>query len=159
MSLAGCLLDKISDGPIFSFSERHPARSDLIVLVAHNDDPTGELSSYCPVKLLGILLIVQHFLDQMFVFFPDEPKIGIKTVKNFCQRMQEENISRAIIVVQMGMTPSAKQALTDMAPKYILEQFLESELLINITEHEVREIFYGKFSPISMILLEYINSF
>ena len=76
-------------------------------------------------------------LDQMFVFFPDEPKIGIKTVKNYCQRMQEENISRAIIVVQIGMTPSAKQALTDMAPKYILEQFLESELLINITEHEV----------------------
>ena len=73
----------------------------------------------------------------MFVFFPDEPKIGIKTVKNYCQRMQEENISRAIIVVQIGMTPSAKQALTDMAPKYILEQFLESELLINITEHEV----------------------
>ena len=51
--------------------------------------------------------------------------------------MQEENISRAIIVVQQGMTPSAKQALTDMAPKYILEQFSESELLINITEHEV----------------------
>ena len=24
-----------------------------------------------------------------------------------------------------------------MAPKYILEQFLESELLINITEHEL----------------------
>lgn len=96
-------------------SEKKPARSDLIVLVAHNDDPT----------------------DQMFVFFPDEPKIGIKTVKNYCQRMQEENISRAIIVVQQGMTPSAKQALTDMAPKYILEQFSESELLINITEHEV----------------------
>ncbi|XP_015792293.1 DNA-directed RNA polymerases I, II, and III subunit RPABC1 [Tetranychus urticae] len=96
-------------------SERHPSRSDLIVLVAHNDDPT----------------------DQMFVFFPDEPKIGIKTVKNYCQRMQEENISRALIVVQMGMTPSAKQALVDMAPKYILEQFLESELLINITEHEL----------------------
>lgn len=29
------------------------------------------------------------------------------------------------------------QALVDMAPKYILEQFLESELLINITEHEL----------------------
>lgn len=36
-----------------------------------------------------------------------------------------------------GMTPSAKQSLVDMAPKYILEQFLESELLINITEHEL----------------------
>ncbi|BES95901.1 unnamed protein product [Nesidiocoris tenuis] len=96
-------------------SEKRPARSDLIVLVAHNDDPT----------------------DQMFVFFPDEPKIGIKTIKTYCQRMQEENIHRAIIVVQLGMTPSAKQSLVDMAPKYILEQFLESELLINITEHEL----------------------
>merc|ERR1712002_238014 len=96
-------------------SERHPARSDLIVLVAHNDDPT----------------------DQMFVFFPDEPKVGVRTIKTYCTRMQEENIQRAIIVVQAGMSPPAKQALVDMAPKYILEQFLESELLINITEHEL----------------------
>ncbi|VVC27903.1 DNA-directed RNA polymerase RPB5 subunit, eukaryote/virus,RNA polymerase, subunit H/Rpb5, conserved [Cinara cedri] len=96
-------------------SEKRPSRSDLIVLVAHNDDPT----------------------DQMFVFFPEEPKIGIKTIKTYCQRMQEETITRAIIVVQQGMTPSAKQSLVDMAPKYILEQFLESELLINITEHEL----------------------
>jgi DNA-directed RNA polymerase I, II, and III subunit RPABC1 len=51
--------------------------------------------------------------------------------------MQDENISRAIIVVQQGMTPSAKQALVDMAPKYILEQFMEAELMINITEHEL----------------------
>ena len=48
----------------------------------------------------------------MFVFFPDEPKIGIKTIKTYCQRMQEENITRAIIVVQQGMTPSAKQVLS-----------------------------------------------
>ncbi|GAB6028878.1 DNA-directed RNA polymerases I, II, and III subunit RPABC1 [Chamberlinius hualienensis] len=96
-------------------SERQPSRNELTILVAHNDDPT----------------------DQMFVFFPEEAKIGIKTIKTYCQRMQEENISRAIIVVQQGMTPSAKQSLVDMAPKYILEQFLESELLINITEHEL----------------------
>lgn len=94
-------------------SERHPSRSDLIVLVAHNDDPT----------------------DQMFIFFPEEPKVGIKTIKTYCHRMQEENISCAIIIVQTGMTPSAKQSLTDMAPKYILEQFLEAELKVNITEH------------------------
>lgn len=64
----------------FYFSEKRPARSDLIVLVAHNDDPT----------------------DQMFVFFPDEPKIGIKTIKTYCTRMQEENIHRACVVVQGG---------------------------------------------------------
>ncbi|RMX58366.1 hypothetical protein pdam_00012523 [Pocillopora damicornis] len=90
----------------------------------------------------------------------------------YCNRMQEENINRAIIVVQMGMTPSAKQvrklesvmtaahypelpyqfkvyivyqhitilfskALVDLAPKYILEQFMEAELMVNITEHEL----------------------
>jgi DNA-directed RNA polymerase I, II, and III subunit RPABC1 len=38
--------------------------------------------------------------------------------------MQEENIHRAIIVVQNSMTPSAKQSLMDMAPKYILEQVM-----------------------------------
>ncbi len=96
-------------------SEKMPARNDLIILVAHNDDPT----------------------DQMFVFFPEEIKIGIKTIRSYCKRMQEENITRAIIVVQQGMTPSAKQSLVDMAPKYILEQFLESELLVNLTEHEL----------------------
>lgn len=65
---------------ILNFSEKRPARGDLIVLVAHNDDPT----------------------DQMFVFFPDEAKIGIKTIKTYCTRMQEENIHRAIVVVQAG---------------------------------------------------------
>ncbi|VDK82871.1 unnamed protein product [Onchocerca ochengi] len=54
-----------------------------------------------------------------------------------CQQMQEQAITRAIIVVQTGMTPSAKQAIADMAPKYTLEQFLEAELMVNITEHEL----------------------
>lgn len=96
-------------------NQRRPNRSDLIILVAHNDDPT----------------------DQLFVFFPEEPKVGIKTIKTYCQRMQQENITRAIIIVQLGMTPSAKQSLVDLAPKYIMEQFMESELLVNITEHQL----------------------
>lgn len=96
-------------------SENKPARSDLTVLCAHNDNAT----------------------DRMFVFFPEEPKIGINTIKSFCTRMQDEGISRAIIIVQQGMTPSAKQAMKNVAPEFILEDFLESEMLINITEHEL----------------------
>lgn len=45
----------------------------------------------------------------------EEPKVGIKTIKMYCQRMQEENITRALIVVQQGMTPSAKQVCGDRA--------------------------------------------
>ena len=43
---------------IFFQGEKQPARSELIILVAHNDDPT----------------------DQMFVFFPDDAKIGMKII-------------------------------------------------------------------------------
>ncbi|VEN46928.1 unnamed protein product [Callosobruchus maculatus] len=56
-------------------SEKRPSRSDLIVLVTHNDDPT----------------------DQMFVFFPDELKIGIRTIKTYCSHMQDENIHSNVI--------------------------------------------------------------
>ncbi|KAI6184308.1 RPB5-like protein [Aphelenchoides bicaudatus] len=96
-------------------SEGRPNRTELTILVAHNDDPT----------------------DQMFIFFPDDAKIGIKNVKAFCHQMQEQNVTRAIIVVQTGLTPSARQAISDMAPKYILEVFYEAELMVNITEHEL----------------------
>lgn len=78
----------------------------------------------------------------------EEPKVGIKTIKVYCQRMQEENITRALIVVQQGMTPSAKQSLVDMAPKYVLEQFLQQELLINITEHEVHTCPRGRLGGV-----------
>ena len=40
-------------------SERKPSRQDLTILVAHNDDPT----------------------DQMFVFFPGKPSLGLMQKK------------------------------------------------------------------------------
>ena len=73
----------------------------------------------------------------MFVFLPDDAKIGIKTIKAICQQMQEQTITRAIIVVQTGLTPGARTAINDMAPKYTLDHFTEAELMVNITEHEV----------------------
>eukprot|EP00116_Pleurobrachia_bachei_P011617 sb/3471879/ len=71
----------------------------------------------------------------MFIFFPEEEKVGIKTIKAYFTKMQQENIMRSIIVVRGGLTPSAKGGINDMAPKYHMETFFETELLINITEH------------------------
>lgn len=92
-----------------------PDRNELTILCAHHNNAN----------------------DKMFVFFPDEPKIGVKTVQNYVIKMEEESVNRAIIVVRMGLTPSAKQAMRNVAPEYIMEEFLESEMLINITEHEL----------------------
>jgi len=96
-------------------SEKRPSRSNLEVSVFHRDDPT----------------------DKLAVFFPDEPKIGIQMIRNFCKRMQGENTHHAILVVQSSITLPAKQQLIDIAPIYLIEQFCESELLINVTEHEL----------------------
>lgn len=94
-----------------------PKRSELTILVMRYSDPS----------------------DQLIVFFPDEKnsKVGVKTLGQYCERMQAEKIYRAILVVNSGMTPSAKSVVTDMLPKYVLEMFTEQELLINITEHEL----------------------
>lgn len=97
------------------YEDVKPDRNELTILCAHHNNMD----------------------DKIFVFFPDEPKIGVKTVQNYASKMEEEQVHRAIIVVRTGLTPSAKQAMRNVAPEYIMEDFLESELLINITEHEL----------------------
>ncbi len=73
----------------FFFSENKPARSQLIVMVAHNDDPT----------------------DTMIVQFPDQPKIGVDKIKDYFKKMQEESIPHSILVVQTGLTPAARDVM------------------------------------------------
>ncbi len=73
----------------FYFRENKPARSQLIVMVAHNDDPT----------------------DTMIVQFPDQPKIGVDKIKDYFKKMQEESIPHSILVVQTGLTPAARDVM------------------------------------------------
>ena len=50
--------------------------------------------------------------------------------------MKDDNVSRAIIVVQAHLTPFARQSLLETErSKYHIEQFHEQELLVNITQH------------------------
>ena len=70
-------------------SQGEPSRAKLIVLVSHNDDPT----------------------DELYVFFPDEPKVGQKTIEAYLKKIEEEEITRAIIVVSQGMSPKARQVM------------------------------------------------
>mmetsp|Transcript_43818 Transcript_43818/g.72817 ORF Transcript_43818/g.72817 Transcript_43818/m.72817 type:complete len:207 (-) Transcript_43818:85-705(-) len=92
-----------------------PAREGLTIMVQKRDDPT----------------------DQLFVFWPTDPKVGVKPIKRYMERMNEEEVKRAILVVQQNMTAFAKQAIVEICATegLSIEQFQESELLINITEH------------------------
>ena len=93
-----------------------PTRESLTILVEKADDPT----------------------DQLFVFFPNDEKVGVKPIKEYCTRMKDENVLRAIIVVRGNLTPFAKQAIKEMTQHgYRMEYFKDAELLVDITEHKL----------------------
>eukprot|EP01132_Coremiostelium_polycephalum_P004121 gene4121-5157_t len=89
-------------------------------------------------KALMIFLVKKDDpADLIYVFFPDDPKVGVKPIREYVTQMKDKQVNRAIIVVQQNITPFAKQALAEFsqAKKIILEQFSEAELLVNITHH------------------------
>jgi DNA-directed RNA polymerase I, II, and III subunit RPABC1 len=73
--------------------------------------------------------------DQIFVFFPDEKKVSVKYIRGIEATMKGEKVKRAIIVAQQGLTPFSRQVLQAMEEDYLIEQFQEEELLVNITKH------------------------
>ncbi|OEH77243.1 DNA-directed RNA polymerase II rpb5 [Cyclospora cayetanensis] len=88
-----------------------------------------------------MLLIASHKVDpeaKVIVYFADEiKKTGVKPIRELTERMEERNIHRAILVTQNVLTAFAKDAIAEAAPRHIIEHFMESELLVNITKHEL----------------------
>mmetsp|Transcript_22677 Transcript_22677/g.20595 ORF Transcript_22677/g.20595 Transcript_22677/m.20595 type:complete len:222 (-) Transcript_22677:14-679(-) len=103
----------------------NPSRESLTILVQKIDDPE----------------------EQLYVFFPEgdktgsdktSEKIGVTHLKKYYQRMLDENVRRAIIIVRTNMTPFAKQLIKEVAIRgYRMEYFREMELLVDITEHKL----------------------
>ena len=96
------------------FSE-HPIRDALTILVEKADDEN----------------------QQLFVFFAEEEKVGVKPIKVFTDRMRAEGVSNAIMVLRVDITPFAKTALSEMSGDFRIEHFKEAELLVDITQHQL----------------------
>ncbi|CEM07847.1 unnamed protein product [Vitrella brassicaformis CCMP3155] len=92
-------------------------RESLVIFVRHRSDPT----------------------ETLVVYFPDEQgkKVGVRPIANLVSKMEEKNIPRAILVCREKLTSFAKEALSMSSSKQRIEVFMESELLVNITEHEL----------------------
>ena len=89
--------------------------------------------------------------DQIFVFFPEDEKVGVKPIKTYCDRMKEEGVHQAIIVVKQNITPFAKTALAEVGHTYKIMHFRDSELLVDITEHRLVPVrlLHDQVGPVS----------
>ena len=64
--------------------------------------------------------------------------MGVEPIRNISKFMQDEGFQRSILIVQAGgLTPFARSALQMVEDEYKIEHFKESELLVDITEHEL----------------------
>merc|ERR1711907_399440 len=74
--------------------------------------------------------------DSIFVFFPEDEKVGVKKIKEYAENMKEADCNKAILVCAQDLTPFARSALEDVfKPKFNIEAFKEEELIVNITKH------------------------
>lgn len=64
-----------------------------------------------------------YCLSQIYVFFPDETKVGVKIMKTYTNRIKEEGVHWAILVVQRSLTPFAKICMSKISTKLYLEVF------------------------------------
>merc|ERR1719272_2760620 len=76
--------------------------------------------------------------QQLIVFFPEENKrVGVKPIRVLAERMDEKGIKEAILAVKQPLTPLARTAIVEAMSKMRIEVFHESELIVNITHHEL----------------------
>ncbi|URD88184.1 DNA-directed RNA polymerases I, II, and III subunit [Musa troglodytarum] len=92
-------------------------REDLLINKSRKNDPTDQV------------------LALIYVFFPNDEKVGMKHIKKYVELMKAESVPRAVLVLQQNLTPFAKSYLQELSPKYHLEVFQEAELLVNIKDH------------------------
>jgi DNA-directed RNA polymerase I, II, and III subunit RPABC1 len=74
--------------------------------------------------------------DKMMVFFP-EGDVSVKECKAYAEKLKQDGVQRSIIVIAGKFSNFARTMLAELAPQYIMEHFVEEELLIDITEHDL----------------------
>jgi DNA-directed RNA polymerase I, II, and III subunit RPABC1 len=73
------------------------------------------------------------------VFFPEDEKVGVKPIKELTDQMTQLGANRALMIVKHDVTPFARSAIAvcQTQQKITLEVWRESDLLVDITEHEL----------------------
>ena len=95
--------------------DEHRSRTSFRIYALHSDDQT----------------------DDIFVFFPEEEKLGVPTIKDVCKCMEDHDVAKSIIVMESEVTAFARRALEKVSGQCRIETFKQAELMINITKHKL----------------------
>ncbi|PHU18026.1 DNA-directed RNA polymerases II and IV subunit 5A [Capsicum chinense] len=68
--------------------------------------------------------------DQIYVFFLEEPKVGVKTMKTYTELMKKEDDFQAILIVQQNLTPFGRTYISEISTQFHLEVFQPQKLQI-----------------------------
>lgn len=71
------------------------------------------------------------------VKFQEGDSIGIKHMRTFAQELTAANFHTGILVTSVNITPAALKIIPAVANETRIETFLEADLLVNITHHEL----------------------
>lgn len=58
---------------------------------------------------------------QIFVFFPDDEKLGVEKIQKYQDRMKEEAVHKAVLVIQKPLSTKAKSLLAISAHKSYIQ--------------------------------------
>ena len=75
-------------------------------------------------------------IGKAFVRFAKESSPGIKVMRQFAHEMAGK-FTTAIMITQTALTPAAKKIVPAAQPETSIELFLEQELVVNITHHNL----------------------
>ena len=75
-------------------------------------------------------------IGSIWVEFNSDTSVGIKQMRVFAHHIESNNFKTGIMVTQNPITPAALKIVPVVLPR-IIETFQESDLLVNITHHEL----------------------
>ena len=104
---------------------RFSARPSPSMIEKHADIPTAANPNPAPPDI-----------GMLWIEFNGESNVGIKQLKAFAHYIAENNYSTGILVTQVSITPSALKIIPTVLPS-VIETFLEQDLLVNISHHEL----------------------
>lgn len=76
-------------------------------------------------------------IGTIWVEFNSDENVGIKQMRSFAQYLTLNHFHTGILVTSVHITPSALKIIPAVANEVRIETFQDTDLLVNITQHEL----------------------